>query len=44
MKSMLETLALYHQNKASTDGHVFCSFLAIVLRKKVEQRLASAGH
>ena len=44
MKSMLETRPVYHYNDASIAGHVFCSFLALVLRKELEQRLASAGH
>jgi len=44
MKSMLETRPVYHHNDASIAGHVFCSFLALVLRKELEQRLASAGH
>jgi hypothetical protein len=25
-------------------GHVFCSFLALVLRKELDRRLESAGH
>lgn len=44
MKSMLETRPVYHQNDANIAGHVFCSFLALVLRKELEQRLADAGH
>ncbi|MFO7930519.1 MAG: IS1634 family transposase [Desulfosalsimonas sp.] len=44
MKSMLETRPVYHQNDANIAGHVFCSFLALVLRKELEQRLANAGH
>ena len=44
MKSMLETRPVYHHNDASIAGHVFCSFLALVLRKELEQRLASNGH
>jgi transposase len=44
MKSMLDTRPVYHQNDANIAGHVFCSFLALVLRKELEQRLASAGH
>jgi len=44
MKSMLETRPVYHQKDANIAGHVFCSFLALVLRKELEQRLASAGH
>jgi transposase len=44
MKSMLETRPVYHHNDANIVGHVFCSFLALVLRKDLEQRLSDAGH
>jgi transposase len=44
MKSMLETRPVYHQKDANIVGHVFCSFLALVLRKELETRLAQAGH
>ena len=44
MKSMLETRPVYHQNDANIAGHVFCSFLSLVLRKELEQRLIRAGH
>ncbi len=44
MKSMLETRPVYHQKDANIAGHVFCSFLALVLRKELEQRLTKAGH
>ena len=44
MKSMLDTRPVYHQNDANIAGHVFCSFLALVLRKELEQRLTNAGH
>lgn len=44
MKSMLETRPVYHQKDANIAGHVFCSFLALVLRKELEQRLTEAGH
>ena len=44
MKSMLETRPIYHQNDANIAGHVFCSFLALVLRKELERRLARDGH
>ena len=40
VKSLLETRPLYHQNDANIAGHVFCSFLALVLRKELDQRLA----
>ena len=31
-------------SSATSRGHVFCSFLALVLRKELEDRLAAAGH
>ena len=39
-KSLLETRPVYHKNDANIAGHVFCSFLALVLRKELDQRLA----
>ena len=40
-KSILDTRPIYHQKNASIRGHVFCSFLALVLRKALEDRLAA---
>ena len=34
MKSVLETRPIYHQTDETIRGHVFCSFLALVLRKE----------
>jgi transposase len=44
VKSMLETRPVYHQRDENIIGHVFCSFLALVLRKELEKRLNNAGH
>ena len=44
VKSLLETRPVYHQNDANISGHVFCSFLALVLRKELDQRLAANEH
>jgi hypothetical protein len=41
-KSILDTRPIYHQKDAAIRGHVFCSFLALVLRKRLEDRLATA--
>lgn len=41
MKSVLETRRLHHKCDETTRGHVFCSFLARVLRKELEGRLAA---
>jgi hypothetical protein len=41
-KALLETRPIYHQSDAAIRGHVFCSFLALVLRKELQDRLAAA--
>ena len=35
-KSILDTRPIYHQTNEAIRGHVFCSFLALVLRKALE--------
>jgi len=42
-KSLLETRPIFHQRDATIRGHVFCSFLALVLRKALLDRLEAAG-
>ena len=44
VKSVLETRPVYHQRDENIRGHVFCSFLALVLRKELDRRLEEAGH
>jgi transposase len=44
VKTMLHTRPVYHQKDENIRGHVFCSFLALVLRKELEYRLNAAGH
>jgi transposase len=44
VKSVLETRPVYHQRDENIRGHVFCSFLALVLRKELDRRLEQAGH
>jgi transposase len=44
MKSVLDTRPIYHKYDATIRGHVFCSFLALVLRKELDDRLEKAGH
>jgi transposase len=44
IKSVLETRPVYHQRDENIRGHVFCSFLALVLRKELNRRLEEAGH
>jgi transposase len=42
-KSLLETRPIYHQRDATIRGHVFCSFLALVLRQELQARLRARG-
>lgn len=44
VKSLLDTRPVYHQRDENIRGHVFCSFLALVMRKELENRLNEAGH
>lgn len=44
MKSLLETRPIWHKHDQTIRGHVFCSFLALVLRKELQDRLKRAGH
>jgi transposase len=44
VKSMLETRPIFHQRDDTIRGHVFCSFLALVVRKELEGHLEKAGH
>jgi transposase len=43
-KSLLETRPIFHQRDETIRGHVFCSFLALILRKALLDRLEAAGH
>ena len=42
-KAVLETRPVYHQCDAAIRGHLFCSFLALLLRAELESRLEAAG-
>ena len=44
MKTLLATRPVYHHKDENIRGHVFCSFLALVLRKELERRLNAKGH
>lgn len=44
VKSVLETRPIFHQRNDTIRGHVFCSFLALVLRKELERKLEQSGH
>ena len=43
VKSVLETRPIFHKRDETIRGHVFCSFLALVLRKELDRRLEKAG-
>lgn len=43
MKSLLATRPIFHQSDEAIRGHVFCSFLALVLRKELQDRLHARG-
>lgn len=44
MKSQLDTRPIFHKTDDTIRGHVFCSFLALVLRKALHDRLEAKGH
>jgi len=44
MKSTFDTRPVFHQRDGTIRGHVFCSFLALVLRKELARRLDAAGN
>jgi hypothetical protein len=43
-KSLLETRPIFHHRDETIRGHVFCSFLALVLRQELQARLEARGH
>jgi Transposase DDE domain len=44
MKTQLATRPIFHKSDDAIRGHVFCSFLALVLRKALEDRLQTKGY
>jgi hypothetical protein len=42
-KAALRTRPIYHSSDAAIRGHVFCSFLALVLQKELQDRCRVAG-
>jgi len=42
-KTILETRPIYHKCDETIRGHVFCSFLALVLMKELQHRVADRG-
>jgi len=43
LKAVLATRPIYHSSDAAIRGHVFCSFLALVLARELEDRLDRHG-
>ena len=43
VKSILDTRPIFHQCDDTIRGHVFCSFLALVLLKELQDLLESRG-
>jgi hypothetical protein len=41
-KSILETRPIYHKCNETIRGHVFCSFLALLLKTELERRMKFA--
>jgi transposase len=41
-KSILETRPIYHKCDETIRGHVFCSFLALLLKQELESRMKRA--
>lgn len=42
-KSILETRPIFHKCDETIRGHVFCSFLSLILRKELQDRIESKG-
>jgi transposase len=44
MKSLLATRPIYHKCDDTIRGHVFCTFLALLLRDELQRRFAACGY
>jgi transposase len=42
-KSVPETRPVFHRSDAAIAGHLFCSLLALLLRKELDEQLTAAG-
>jgi hypothetical protein len=42
-KALMRTRPIYHASDAAIRGHVFCSFLALILRQELDSRCRVAG-
>ena len=43
VKTLLETRPVFHKCDETIRGHVFCSFLALLLRQELQDRLEAQG-
>ena len=43
VKTLLETRPIFHKRDETIRGHVFCSFLALLMRKELQGRLEAQG-
>lgn len=43
MKALLQTRPIYHSSDEAIRGHVFCTFLALMLRKELKAGIESRG-
>jgi hypothetical protein len=43
VKTLLETRPIYHKCDETIRGHVFCSYLALLVRKELQDRLTAIG-
>ena len=44
IKSIFETRPIYHQRDETIRGHVFCSYLALVMRQELDRHLEKSGY
>src|ERR671913_434262 len=42
-KALMRTRPIYHSSDSAIRGHVFCSFLALILRKELDEHCRAAG-
>src|SRR5215217_7000858 len=42
-KALMRTWPIYYSSDAAIRGHVFCSFLALILRKELDERCCKVG-
>jgi transposase len=43
-KSLLDTRPIFHKYDETIRGHIFYSYLALIMRKELEDRPIAVGH